>query len=941
MIATYRIQFQPEFPFVSAAALAPYLKQLGVSHLYASPFLQAAPGSLHGYDVVDYQHINQALGGAEGLERLNSALQAQGLGQVLDIVPNHMAIHPTNPWWWDVLKNGPSSPYASYFDVDWDPPEARHSNAVLVPVLGDHYGRVLEAGEIELRFNGADFTVRYYDNVYPVDPATLGHILRQAAERLRSSDVARDQLFFLSGAFDRLPSSEVTDLPSARRRFHDTEVLRGLLVRLIREHSVVKQVIDEVVAEINANPDALDAFLERQNYRLAFWRISVSELGYRRFFNINSMIGLRMEDREVYQDTHALIFDLLQQGTLDGLRIDHPDGLRDPTLYLQRLREDVKRINRPDAWIVVEKILEPGEQLRATWPIQGTTGYDFLNRVNGLFIDPAAKQPLTDFYTQVIHGAPDYAALVHEKKLFAAAHLLGSDLGRLTELFLQICEQHRRYRDYRRAELRDALAETAACLPVYRTYVQPANPAIQTPDIDRQDADRIEEAIQAAKDLRPDLDPRLLDFLADLLLLRVRGAVETELVDRFQQFTGPVMAKGVEDTVFYLYNRFVSLNEVGGDPGRFGVTPAEFHQANLITQAQWPFTQLTTSTHDTKRSEDVRARLNVLSEIPEQWTAAVKRWLQMNASQRTDEFPDRNLEYLIYQTLVGVWPISTERVLAYVEKAAREAKQYTSWANPNAEYEQTVANFVQAILKDQAFVADLTAFVEKIISPGRVNALAQTLLKLTSPGIPDIYQGSELWNLSLVDPDNRRPVDYALRQLLLAGLQDDTPPEKVLEGMPDGLPKLWVIRQALALRAEHVEWFGDQSSYLPLTFETAAADSQAGGKRRATQQEEATAPGARSPQELLVAITGNAQTAAAAPLAVGFLRAGQVAVIVPRFTLRYSSAWASTRFNLPEGRWRNRLTHEQLRGGSLSLAEVLSRFPVALLVKAEEGADGI
>jgi (1->4)-alpha-D-glucan 1-alpha-D-glucosylmutase len=913
-IATYRIQFRPEFAFDQAESTVPYLNRLGVSHLYASPFTQAAPGSTHGYDVVDYTRVNSALGGPSGLERLSAALATASMGMVLDLVPNHMAIHPANPWWWDVLENGPSSRYAAYFDVEWDPPEARHANAVLVPVLGDHYGRILDAGEIQIVFDGADFTVEYHENIYPVDPASLGPILSAAAEHAPgpSSDIVSSTLAFLSGVHSRLPDAGAVDQAGARRRYRDAGILRGLLARLVRDHPEAGQAIDETLATVNADPDALDAFLRRQNYRLALWKISARELGYRRFFDINTMIGMRMEAEEVYKDAHALALELIQRGVIDGLRIDHPDGLLDPQQYFSRLRQSAEERGRPDTWVVIEKILEPGERLPEDWPVQGTTGYDYLNRLNGALVDRRAEAALTEFYTRFTGQTADYHALVLEKKRQAASDVLGSDLSRLTELFLQVCERHREYRDYTRSELNRTLAETAACLPVYRTYVCPdvaGGAASVSPD----DQAHIQQAIEQAKANRPELDPRLFDFLRDLLFMEYRGAVEEELVRRFQQFTGPVMAKGVEDTVFYLYNRFISLNEVGGDPGRFGVTPAEFHQANAEAQERWPLTMLTTSTHDTKRSEDVRARLNVLSEQPGLWMEAVMRWAKMNEPYRTPAaeatptpgdcsptddgyWPDRNAEYLLYQTLAGAWPIEPDRVVEYMRKAGREAKAYTTWTAPNGAYEEAVEGFIREVLDDHVFTADLEALVTQIDAPGRVNAIAQALLKLTSPGIPDIYQGSEVWNFALVDPDNRRPVDYDAIAAMLEGLRDDSDPAEILAAMDSGLPKLWVTRQALALRARRPEAFDASGSYTALEVRMDGAEAQ---------DEE--------------------------PPALAYLRGSNVLVAAPRLTTRFRPMWGQAVLRLPEGRWRSLLSHETFPGGPVTLEALFGRFPAALL----------
>ena len=837
-VSTYRVQLRPEFTLRDAAEIVPYLRALGISHLYASPILQAVPGSTHGYDVVDYNRVSAELGGQAAFDRLQQALRENGMGMVLDIVPNHMAMHPTNPWWWDVLTHGPSSRYAWYFDVEWNLqtgrslPAGRSANQVLVPVLGDQYGRVLEDGQIRLVFHEdagrkkpfgdhegsfrggtydeGTFIVQYGDQHFPVDPGSLGILLNTAAQNSGSGELAE-----LAAAFDRLPKAdEPGRAEETQDRYRQSEALRERLQALVRGQPAVGEAIRAVVAVVNASPDVLDAFLARQNYRLAYWKISASELGYRRFFDINTLVGLRMEDLEVYRDTHALVLLMIQRGDLEGLRIDHPDGLSDPRLYFDRLRADA-----PNAWIVIEKILEPGERLPDTWPVQGTTGYDFLNRVNGLWVNPRAEEALTHFYRQFTNGSHQhFESLMRKKKLLAANEVLGSDLNYLTELFSRVCDLHRRYRDTSLRDLRAALAETAAGLPVYRTYLRPGGSASTEPGPAPSPADAavIERAIQSAKDHRPDLDPRLLDFLGEILMMRLSGPLEEDLVRRFQQFTGPLMAKGVEDTAFYIENRLIALNEVGGDPARFGLSPADFHRACQETQARWPYTMLDTSTHDTKRSEDVRARLDAITELDGEWIDAVRRWTEMNERHRVGEWPDHNTEYLLYQTLVGAWPISTERVVEFLQKAGREARVYTTWTAPIQDHEEAVAAFAAAILADTRFTADLETFVARVLEPGRINSLAQTLLKITTPGIPDFYQGTELWNLSLVDPDNRRPVDFAHSRRLLEQLRPETTPEEVLEHMDSGLPKLWVIRQGLALRNAHPEWFGAESSYTPV-----------------------------------------------------------------------------------------------------------------------------
>jgi (1->4)-alpha-D-glucan 1-alpha-D-glucosylmutase len=904
--ATYRVQLRAGFGFDAAAAIADYLAALGISHLYSSPSLQATPGSTHGYDVVDPRRVSQALGGEPAHARLHAALERHGLGQVLDIVPNHMAIGGReNTWWWDVLENGPSSRYARYFDVDWDPPEAKLRNTVLLPILGDHYGQALEAGQIQLARADGSFTIHYFDHALPVAPRTLDALLAMAAERCGSAELA-----FLAGAFGQLPLATATDPESVARRHRDKEVLRWLLAGLTQRDASVAAAVDGVVAELNADVRALDDLLERQNYRLTYWRAAERELDYRRFFDINTLAGVRSEDEPVFLDTHALILQWLAEGVLDGVRIDHVDGLRDPETYLRRLR-----IRAPEAWIVVEKILEPGEELPASWPVAGTTGYDFLNLAGGLFVDPTAEERLTACYADLTGQRAAYHELVYEKKLLVLRETLGSDVNRLTALWLAICQRYWRYRDYTRHELQAVLRETIAAFPIYRTYVAEKGLVLREEDIRA-----IQQATDAARQRQPDLAPDLFAFLGDLLALRVRGDLESELVMRFQQLTGPAMAKGAEDTAFYCFNRLVALNEVGGDPGRFGVSVAAFHAACAATQAHWPQAMLASSTHDTKRSEDVRARISLLSEIPDRWCDTVRRWSAHNARHRRDGLPNRNDEYLFYQTLVGTWPIAVERAAAYMEKAAREAKQHTSWTDPQPAYEAALQAFVQETLADPAFTADLADFVGTLAAPGWRTALAQTLLKLTAPGVPDIYQGTELWDLSLVDPDNRRPVDYDLRRRLLGELADASP-EAIWARHDEGLPKLWVIRQALALRGRRPELFGPEGTYRPLAAQGAKADH-----------------------------------------IVAFVRGAAAVTVVPRLVLGLGDDWADTTLALPAARWRNALTSEVLHvqrhpddaevpageaslarpahqdDGWVRVAELLGRFPVALLAR-EDGGD--
>ena len=876
-VATYRLQLHKDFGFTAAAEIADYLHQLGISHVYSSPYLQAAPGSTHGYDVVDHHSVNEELGGQKAHDGFSKRLGECDLGQVLDIVPNHMAISGRrNRYWWDVLENGPSSRYAPFFDIDWEPHEEKLRNKLLVPILGDHYGRVLTRSELKVLRAGGEFTVRYFEQELPVAPKSLPLVLAPAAHEAGS-----DLLAFLADSLDHLPGPTMTDEKNLSERHRNKEAIHMLLERLLAEVPFIGDAVDKVLREMNESPEKMDHFLERQNYRLAFWQTAQQDLGYRRFFDVNTLVGLRVEDPRVFADTHALILRWLSEGVLDGIRIDHPDGLRDPRQYFERLRKGA-----PDVWIVGEKIIEPGERFRKEWPINGTTGYEYLNEASGLFVDGDSEEEMTRFYAEFTGQPTDYETVCREKKQLVLRDLLGSDVNRLTTLFLEVCESNRDRRDYTRRDAVHAIRALAACFPVYRTYVVP-----QRNELIDDDARYINEAVECSKQNEPAVDPDLFDFIRDILLLRVRGKKESEFLMRFQQFSGPVMAKGVEDTVFYSYNRLVSLNEVGGDPGKFGRTPAQFHEFCADMQANRPYTMLASSTHDTKRSEDVRARINLLSEIPEKWKNAVLHWSATNEELKTDSLPDRNTEYLIYQTLVGAWPIDKERMLAYVEKAIREAKQQTSWLSPNEHFENATKEFIGKLYASSDFQKSLAEFIKPLIEPGYVNSLSQLLLKMTSPGIPDLYQGSELWDFSLVDPDNRRPVDYAKRRELLRELPTLNS-EQVLKRSEEGLPKLWVVYHSLRVRRERSSAFGEAGEYLQL----------------------------------------RANGPAAAHI-LAYKRSEDVLVAVPRLSLKLGNRWGETNLQIPAGRWREQFSGKIFDGGGTKVSELFEAFPVALLIK--------
>ncbi|MBN2192316.1 MAG: malto-oligosyltrehalose synthase [Polyangiaceae bacterium] len=873
--ATYRLQLRPGFGFDHAAALCDFLADLGVSHAYFSPYLQAAPGSTHGYDVIDYSRVNDELGGAEGHARLTAALRQHGLGQVIDVVPNHMAISSRhNRWWWDVLENGPASPYAPYFDVDWKTPNELQRNKVLLPILGDHYGRVLEAGEIQIAREGASFFVMVFDRQLPVAPPTLDHLLERAAAIAND-----DELEFLAESLRSQRAITDSDREGRLRRRRQQQVIERLLRRHLHEKPNAAHAVDRALGELNADAELLDSLLERQNYRLAFWRTARHDLDYRRFFDINELAGLRIGAERVFRESHALVLKWVEEGHVDGIRIDHPDGMRDPEKYFRRLRAAA-----PRAWLVAEKILEPDEALPATWPIDGTTGYDFVFVATALFVAAEHEGAMTRLYRDFTGDTTeDYRALVRDTKRQILEELLGADLYRLARTFHGVCALHRRHRDFTLQDLRDAVKQVIACLPVYRTYVRAGSQASEA------DEQRIAEAIRQAKLDRPTLDVELLSFMGEILTGRLEGETEWDLAARFQQLSGPAMAKGVEDTAFYRYTRLVCLNEVGSDPARFGVSVASFHRFCADVAENRPRTMLSTSTHDTKRSEDVRARIAVLSQIPALWAERVKRWSRMAATHRTRDLPDRITEYLFWQTLVGAWPISADRLTAYMRKATREAKVWNSWTRVNTEYETALEFFARQVLQDQALMDDFSDFVAEIEPSARIASLATVVLKLTAPGVPDLYQGNELWDHSLVDPDNRRAVDFELRRRLLAELGGSDASD-VLARSEEGMPKLWVIQRALRLRADRPEWFGPGSAYLPLPVDGVHADR-----------------------------------------VVAFSRGGQAVTIVPCRCFDPPGGWQDTAVMLPAGIYLPVFTDGPALRGRIEVGPLFAEFPVVLL----------
>ena len=875
IIATYRLQFNPDFTFAHGANMADYLRGIGVSHLYASPVFQAVPGSTHGYDVVDPARPNEDLGGSQGFQDMVQTLHEKNVGLVLDIVPNHMSISsPLNRWWWDVLENGPASRFASHFDVDWEASEASPANRILLPVLGDHYGRVLEQGDIQIQRRENSFLACYFEHEFPLAPRSLIQILQRTSQRMGS-----DELAFLVDCLHNLPLPTVKDRRTRKRRHRDKEIIFRYLQSFLHSAPKATQTIDAVLNEVNKDPDTLDHLLEQQNYRLSFWRLAGRDIGYRRFFDINTLVGLRVEDEEVFADTHFLVQRWLNEGWLDGLRIDHPDGLRDPEQYFRRLRQFSSEV-----CIWAEKILHPGEKTRSSWPIQGTTGYDFLNTLLHLLIDKNAEHALTDVYASFTGIHERYQEILASKKRLVLRELFGSDVHRLSEVLRSICSTNRRYRDFTLPELEEVIIELAVWTPVYRTYIR-----AESGQADPEDLQIVQKVMDQVAQSLPEMDAELLQLIQRILELEKTGEHESEFVMRLQQLTAPAMAKGAEDTAFYCYNRFIAANEVGGDPGSLGLTPEQFHQIMQERIQTTPLAMSTTSTHDTKRSEDVRSRLAVLSEIPEHWSEYVQNWAKRTQGYKTNGWPEANLEYLLYQTLVGAWPLEEDRLHSFAEKGAREAKTHTAWTRVHPEYEQSMHDFIHALYQDEEFLSELTALVQKIEHAGHVNSLSQTLLKMTCPGIPDMYQGTELWDFSLVDPDNRRPVDYSLRRSLLAELADLSV-QDIVDRMQEGLPKLWLIHQALHLRRQMPDSFDSSGGYEPL--------SSRGSK---------------------------------AAHVLAFVRGGQVISLCPRLPLSLAGQWENTVLDLPEGTWHNLLTNTTFSGRTQHVHDLLNDFPVALL----------
>jgi (1->4)-alpha-D-glucan 1-alpha-D-glucosylmutase len=922
--ATYRLQFNGDFTFSDASAIVPYLAELGVGDLYASPYLKARPGSTHGYDVVDPTSLNPELGSERDYWRMVQVLRDHGMGQLLDIVPNHMGVGAVNALWYDVLENGPASPYASFFDIDWFPAGKQELHGkVLLPILGDHYRATLQRGEVKLAFDAEAgvFFVDYYDHRFPIDPRTYSMVLEGIS--LSDADEHRREIGRLVNAFGNLPGRDVTDEKSVGARARDTASLKSHLADLCARSSEVARTVEERVRWLNGEGfEALHPLFEAQAYRLTHWRVAGDQINYRRFFAVNDLAGVRVEDESVFAATHGLVLRLIEEDAVSGLRIDHPDGLRDPTAYLGRLHEAVLGAGGTPVYTLVEKILAHEENLPDDWPVSGTTGYDFTNLVNGLFVDPVGEAGIDEAYQGFVGGSIDFPKLLLGCKHKVMRDALATELNALSYRLLAIAEHGRSY-DFSFDTLRRALSEVVAHFPVYRTYIGPGR-------ISGADREHLDVAVREAK-VKSDGDTSVFDFISDVVLRAPRDAGALDFTYRFQQYTGPVMAKGMEDQALYVYDRLVSLNEVGGEPEHFGVSVPEFHRRNAERLARWPHAMLSTSTHDTKRSEDVRARINVLSEIPDEWREEIDRWRVMNAPLRREidgePAPSPNDEYLLYQTLLGAWPWGEwdeatleefrDRIKAYMEKAMREAQVSTSWTDPNEAYEKAVASFVDGTLSlDSTFLRAFLPFQRGVARTGAVNSLSQTLLKMTSPGVPDVYQGNEIWDFSLVDPDNRRPVDFGQRKRLLAALRalDPSDASTLLEDgvWQDGSPKLYLTRKALEMRRKSPELFAG-GEYIALEISGGRKDNLVAFARK--QGEE-------------VAITVAPRLCATMMPRVGSL-------------LPAREAWQDTSILLPRElvgvAFRNVLTGEttttQEHDGrpSLHAGRLLRNFPVALL----------
>jgi glycogen operon protein len=968
-VSTYRLQFNRQFRFADGCDLIPYLENLGITDCYSSPVLKATPGSSHGYDICDHSRLNPELGSDAEYAAFCAALNARGFGHIVDLVPNHMSCDPrTNPWWRDVLENGPSSPYARYFDIDWNPIKPELKGKVLLPLLGDQYGRVLARGELQLRFANGALSLQYFDRDLPINPRqsprVLGMDIEQLERRLQGDPALREYLSILT-ALQNLPAYTDEDAARIVERQREKEVARDRLARLVTESPAIGEHIEAAVRVTNgtagdrASFDRLHTLLEHQAYRLAYWRTAVDEINYRRFFDINELVGLRMEEPEVFDATHQLVRALIASAQITGLRIDHPDGLFDPEEYFRRLQQMAAEVRhgatgiQEPFYVVAEKILSPGESLRADWQVAGTTGYAFLNLVSGLFVDARQAGRLRRVYTRLTGRQATFDEVVYQSKRTIMLTAMASELNVLAHALNRISERDRDHRDFTLNSCRTVLREVIACFPVYRTYISSRR-------VDAFDHAAVQEAIRHARRRNPLIEGSIFEFLERILLTAPAassspgdraGHERRQFVMKVQQFTGPVHAKGVEDTAFYRYHVLVSANDVGGHPARFGVSPTELHDANARRLASWPTEMITTATHDTKRGEDARMRINVLSEISEAWRRAVSEWMRINARNRVKIggawAPDRNDEYLFYQALIGAWPADPapatlagppaedliERVTAYMQKVIREAKVHTSWIDEDHAYSRAVSRFVEQTLggaSSERFLGAFVPFQRRVAHAGMVNSLAQLVLKLASPGVSDFYQGNELWDLSLVDPDNRRVVDFAHRRHMLeqllplivsieeGGVGAPTV-AGLLEHWEDGRIKLFITAAGLRARRRHFKVVLD-GDYVPLW-----PDGPRGDHLVAFARQHETGTLIAVVPRLVASLTTQSR-----PLALG------------------EETWSSTRIVLPEmlraDRYQHLLTGEaiQLTGESdrpaVAAADVFRTCPVALLWAPHAGS---
>jgi (1->4)-alpha-D-glucan 1-alpha-D-glucosylmutase len=988
-LSTYRLQFNNRFTFRDARQVVDYLHSLGVTDCYASSYLMAVRGSPHGYDVADPTRLNPEVGSDADYWAWVAALRDHHMGHVLDVVPNHMGIAKSaNPWWLDVLENGPSSRFARFFDISWHPVKGELANKLLIPILGDQYGAVLERQELQLTFQDGAFFVKYYDNVLPVAPDTYGLIFRGALDDwiAQHPGDAADELQIILAASKNLPPRSSTEPADITTRAREKDVIKRRFAAVIERSADVRTLVNACVVRFNGiagqprSFDRLDRLLHEQSYRLAHWRVASEEINYRRFFDVNELAALRMEDPEIFDEVHGFLFHLVRRGGPTGLRIDHVDGLYSPGDYLQRLQENLHRAasaNLADTsgavsthddsisasapsvanrfYIVVEKILGADERLRGEWPVHGTTGYEFASVVNNLFVDHRNEQALDAIYTRFVRDRRErrsFDELAYRSRKQVMHETMSGDINSLGHQLNRFAERNRHFRDFTLYSLISTLKEVIACFPVYRTYVTAGQPVS---DHDRR---YIRQAVECAKRRTPAVTSLLFDFIEHLLLQEtmLESAEASEelarFVGKFQQATSPVVAKAIEDTALYLYNRLLSLNEVGNDPTRFGLEPGQVHDWLAERQRCWPFSLSATSTHDTKRGEDVRARLDVLSEIPGAWKEAVTKWRTLNRRFRSDvrgvPAPDPNEEYFLYQTLVGAWPFDCsegahdrfrDRIVGYMRKAMRESKAHTSWLSPDESYERAVLRFVEAILdrrRPNPFLQAFLPFQARVAALGIYNSLAQLVIKVTAPGVPDFYQGTELWDLSLVDPDNRRPVDYEERRAVLAALTSSATPDsqcasELLEHRADGRVKMFVTARALAARAGWRDVY-ERGEYVPLEVAGGRRDCLFAFGRVATSAAPRRAVTITCVPRLIGSLISDAMTPPLGPV-----------------------VWGDTRIELPAGfadpdghplLFRDVFTGETIEpqptGDALTIAAatLFDRFPVALLVPAGDPSSG-